>query len=110
MAKDHQTSAEHLLQQWVHILGPDAAKERYEHLDVLVRTRCAEAFDEVCAPGIPFGHSMLFSVRKRLVELAKDKDATYGITYEQLLGFVSLATQECRQWWSDRFDLDGGAA
>ncbi len=110
VAKDHQTSAEHLLQRWVHKFGPDVATERYEHLDVLVRTRCAEAFDEVSASGAPFGQSMLLSVRKKLGELVKDKDLTYGISYEQLLGFVSVATQECRQWWSDRFDLEGGTA
>jgi hypothetical protein len=110
VAKDHQISAEYLLQRWVHSLGPDAATERFQHLDVLVRTRCAEAFDEVSASGAPFGQAMLTSVRTKLEDLAKNKDVTYGLSYEQLLGFVSVATQECRQWWSDPFDLQGGTA
>lgn len=108
VAKDHQSSVEYLLQRWVHILGPDIAKERFQHLDVLVRTRCAEAFDETSATGNPFGQAMLSSVREKLADLAQNKDVTYGLTYEHLLGFVSLATQECRQWWSDPFDLQRG--
>jgi hypothetical protein len=110
VAKDHQISAEFLLQRWIHMLGPDAATERFQHLDVLVRTRCAEAFDEVSESAIPFGQAMLSRVRTKLIDLAKNKETTYGLTYEQLLGFVSVATQECRQWWSDPFDLQGGEA
>jgi len=110
VAKDHQVSAEFLLQRWMHMLGPDAASERYQHLDVLVRTRCAEAHDEVSVAGSPFGHAMLSSVRTKINQLALNKDLTYGLTSEQLLGFVSLATQECRQWWSDVFGLSGGSA
>jgi hypothetical protein len=110
VAKDHQSSAEYLLQRWVHILGPDVAKERFQHLDVLVRTRCAEAFDQTSALGNPFGQAMLSSVRAKLADLARNEDVTYGLSYEHLLGFVSLATQECRQWWSDPFDLQGGTA
>jgi hypothetical protein len=110
VAKDHQISAEYQLQRWVHILGPDVATQRFQHLDVLVRTRCAEAFDEVSRSGIPFGQAMLSRVRTKLADLAKNKETTYGLTYEQLLGLVSVATQECRQWWSDPFDLQGGEA
>ena len=110
VAKDHQVSAEYLLQRWMHMFGPDVATERYQHLDVLVRTRCAEAHDEVSVSGIPFGHAMLSSVRTRINQLSQHTDQTYGLSSEQLLGFVSLATQECRQWWSDVFDLSGGSA
>ena len=110
IAKDHQVSAEYLLQRWVHSLGTATATERFQHLDVLVRTRCAEAFDEVSGSGAPFGQAMLKSVRAKLAVLARDKAVTYGLSYEQLLGFVSVATQECRQWWSEPFDLRGGAA
>jgi hypothetical protein len=94
----------------VHSLGPATATVRFQHLDVLVRTRCAEAYDEVSGSGAPFGQAMLKSVRSKLEELAKNKDVTYGLNYEQLLGFVSVATQECRQWWSEPFDLQGGTA
>ena len=103
-------SAEFLLQRWMHMLGPAAANERYQHLDVLVRTRCAEAHDEVNVTGSPFGHAMLSSVRTKISQLAQNKDLALGLTSEQLMGFVSLATQECRQWWSEVFDLSGGSA
>lgn len=105
-AKDHQASAEFLLQTWIHTLGTAAATERMRHLDVLVRTRCAEAHDETYSQSSTFGPQMLASVRSKLQSLSTQKDETYGVAYEHLLGFASIATQECRTWWSDRINLE----
>ena len=49
------------------------ATERFQHLDVLVRTRCAEAFDEVSGSGAPFGQAMLRSVRSSLKSWPRTK-------------------------------------
>lgn len=108
-AKDLQASTEYLLQTWIHTIGDVAAKERFHHLDVLVRSRCAEAHDEVYSDQHPYGTQMLIHLREKLKTLAAEKHNTYGVSYEHLLGFVSIATQECRTWWSDRVDLSGFA-
>ncbi len=106
MAKDHQESAEYVLQQWIARYGPEAAKQRSGHIDMAVRTVCTEAHDNTARPDKPYGAEMLSASRAGLKELAKDKEHVLGLKYEQLLGFVSLATHACRIWWSDRFPLD----
>lgn len=106
LAKDHQASAEFVLQQWIGRYGPEAAKQRRDHIDLAVRTRCTEAQDITANPDKPYGASMLSATRAALKELAEDKEHVFGLKYEQLLGFVSLATQACRIWWSDPFPLD----
>lgn len=105
-AKDQQASAEYVLQQWISQYGPEAAKQRRDHIDLAVRTRCAEARDNTATPGKPYGVDMLTEVRVGLRELAQDTQHVFGLKYEHLLGFVSLATQECRIWWSDPFSLE----
>jgi hypothetical protein len=106
VAKDHQVSADYLLQQWLHRLGPEKANRRYEQIEVLVRTQCAEAYDEVESEST-FGKKMLSRVRRRLKGLAlKDANAVFGARYEHLLGVASIATQECKVWWSKKFILE----
>jgi hypothetical protein len=104
-AKDLQASAEHVLQEWIARYGGELATKRRAHIDLAVRTQCAEAFDEAYSQSTPFGAAMLGKVRQRIHDLAIDKQHVLGLKYEQLLGFVSLATQECRVWWSDFFEI-----
>ena len=109
-AKDQQTSAEYQLQQWIARYGPDVASQRRNQVDLLVDTRCSEAFDHNRVADAPFGTAMLNDVRTAMKLLADQKDQTFGLKYEQLLGFVSLSTQACRTWWSDPFPLEDSDA
>jgi hypothetical protein len=107
VAKDHQRSAEYILQSWFHKYGPESARKRYEQLDVIVRTECAEAFDNHVTAEKFFGPAMLSEVRQRLRDLATSGSPdTYNVRYEHLLGFASLATQECKVWWSEPFSVE----
>jgi len=105
-AKDQQTSAEYQLQEWIARYGTDVASQRRNQIDLLVNTRCAEAFDKNRLDDVPFGTAMLSDVRDAMKLLAEQNDQTFGLKYEQLLGFVSLSTQACRTWWSDPFSLE----
>lgn len=105
-AKDQQTSAEYQLQQWIARYGPEVASQRRNQVDLLVDTRCSEAFDNNRLADAPFGTAMLNDVRAAMKSLAEQKEQTFGLKYEQLLGFVSLSTQACRTWWSDPFPLE----
>ena len=106
-AKDQQTSAEYVLQEWVAKYGAELASQRRNHVDLLVNTRCSEAHDNTYCSDVPFGSSMLSEVRAAMRSLALDKDQVFALKYEQLLGFVSLSTQACRTWWTDPFSLEG---
>ena len=109
-AKDQQTSAEYQLQQWIARYGAGVASQRRNQIDLLVNTRCSEAFDRHRLDDAPFGTAMLADVRGAMALLAEQKDQTFGLKYEQLLGFVSLSTQVCRVWWSDPFPLEDSDA
>lgn len=105
LAKDLQTSAEYVLQEWFGKYGGEMAEQRRAHIDLAVRTRCTEARDATYSSVAPFGGEMMAEVRKRIQELAIDKQHALDLKYEQLLGFVSLATQQCKIWWSDPFEI-----
>jgi hypothetical protein len=106
-AKDHYRSAEFILQQWLHKYGHTVANQRLQQLNVIVNTQCAEAFDNTYSESHLFGKPMLADVRSRLNSVAKnDTSAVFQARYEQLLGIASIATEECRLWWSKKFDLE----
>lgn len=106
VAKDHQSSAEFLLQQWLYRYGPQTATDRYGQIDLMVRTQCAEAYDDTYSDTQLFGTQMLGNVRQRLkASVVNDADSLFGARYEHLLGTASLATQECKVWWSKNFDV-----
>jgi hypothetical protein len=109
-AKDQLASAEYILQQWIFRYGSATATQRKAHIDLAVRTRCSAARDNTYSEHSPFGSAMLAEVRTALMELSGDTDHVFGLKYEQLLGFASLATQECRIWWSDFFLLEDADA
>ena len=109
-AKDQQTAAEYVLQQWIAKYGPEAASQRRNQVDLVINTRCSEAHDKTYSSASPFGPRMLSEVRCAMRSLALDKDHVFGLKYEQLLGFVSLSTQACRTWWTDPFSLEGADA
>jgi hypothetical protein len=109
-AKDQQTSAEYQLQQWIARYGAEVASQRRNQVDLLINTRCSEAFDKNRLDDAPFGTAMLSDVRTAIALLSEQKDQTFSLKYEQLLGFVSLSTQACRVWWSDPFPLEDADA
>jgi len=105
ISKDLQASAEHVLQQWIARYGGEEASRRRVHVDIAVRNQCAEAHDLTYSASAAFGSCMLNEVRSRLLKLSLDRPHVFGLKYEHLLGFVSLATQQCHVWWSDPFEI-----
>lgn len=105
-ARDQQTAAEYVLQEWVARYGAELASQRRNQVDLLVNTRCSEAHDKAYSSDVPFGPPMLSEVRAAMRLLSLDKGHVFGLKYEQLLGFVSLSTQACRIWWTDPFSLE----
>lgn len=90
---------------------PRAASEQLRQVEEAVHGECLEAFIAAKAPASPFGQAMFNDVTTRLRALeTQRKDLLGGEPYEVLMGTAALLTSDCRVWWSERFQLDGGDA
>ena len=77
---------------------------------MLVRNECQEAYDAAHAASDGGGSRMLTEVRQRLRERhVGGRDELFGCAYEHLLGVAGMLTEDCTVWWSERFELPGGA-
>jgi hypothetical protein len=106
-AKDLKFSAIHASTEWLYKYDPTDAIERYQHLSVIVRNECQEAYDLVKTKHRLFGEDMLKEIRKRL-RSSYDREVKSKYTdcrYEHLLGIAAILTEECKIWWSEVFDL-----
>jgi hypothetical protein len=107
-AKDQLRSAEYLLQQWLHKMGPEAATLRYEQLTVIVKSICSESCDSHYSDVVLFGQPMLNDVRQRLRTAVASDPGVFDVRYEHLLGVASIATEDCTVWWSKPFQISRG--
>lgn len=106
LMKDLNASSLKLLIEWMHIHGTAEADRRAEHLRLIVQTECQEAHDSTQNSSIPYGKEMLQSVRERLRTKHEEIKQLYvDCLYNHLLGIAGILTEDCRIWWSDKFDL-----
>ncbi|AZO45295.1 DUF4297 domain-containing protein [Mesorhizobium sp. BR1-1-3] len=88
---------------------PVAAARQLRQVEEAVHGECLESYMALHTPGAPFGQAMFNEVATRLRSLeTKRKDLLGGAPYELLMGTAALLTDDCRVWWSDRFQIDGG--
>ncbi|PBB22722.1 DUF4297 domain-containing protein [Mesorhizobium sp. WSM4307] len=88
---------------------PVAAARQLRQVEEAVHGECLESYMALHTPGAPFGQAMFNDVATRLRSLeTKRKDLLGGAPYELLMGTAALLTDDCRVWWSDRFQIDGG--
>ncbi len=91
--------------------APLAASQQLLQVEEAVHGECLEAFMTARRPEAPFGQAMFNDVTTRLRALeARRKNLLGGEPYEVLVGTAALLTSECRLWWSERFQLEGGDA
>jgi hypothetical protein len=109
LAKDHKTSTETQVLTWLRKYGVTKADKQYQHIKTIVRTECQEAHDLTSINDECFGKQMLIQTRERL-RLVHDRESSslFGLRYEHLLGIAGILTEECKIWWSTKFDIDGG--
>ena len=90
---------------------PAAAARQLRQVEETVHGDCLESFMALQTLGSSFGQAMFNDVSTRLRSLeTQRKDLLGGAPYELLIGTAALLTGDCRVWWSDRFQLDGGEA
>ena len=112
LAKDLKYSAMYLLTGWLHKYGPNEATYRNQHLGLIVRNECQEAYDLVKTDSELFGENMLIEVRKRLRKrYLREINSLYNdCLYEHLLGIAAILTEECKVWWSEVFGTPQGVS
>lgn len=106
LLKDQKYATEYLLAEWLGRHGEARATQQYEHVEMIVKNECREAYDAARPGGEPFGQKMLAEVRRR-VRQRYDQDHTrlFDCSYEHLLGLTGILTEECKVWWSEPFEL-----
>jgi hypothetical protein len=88
---------------------PVVAARRLRQVEEAVHGECLESFIAAQTSGSPFGQAMFTDVSSRLRRLETGrKGLLEGAPYELLMGTAALLTSDCRVWWSDRFQIDGG--
>ena len=88
---------------------PVIAARQLRQVEEAVHGECLESFMALQTPGLSFGQAMFNDVSTRLRSLeTQRKDLLGGVPYELLMGTAALLTGDCRVWWSDRFQIDGG--
>ena len=77
----------------------------------VVQGECDEALLEASLNGDFFGPQMLLNVQKRLKKMASEEPKKVEhLSYECLIGIAGLLTEECKVWWSKKFDLSESEA
>jgi hypothetical protein len=104
--EDLVRSFEALLLQWTRRYGADEAKKRYNNVLGVVRFETTEAQVDAAKAGEPYGSAMYANLVDRLhARLKQDADQLYKCRPEHLLGAAGLLTQQCKTWWSSKFDV-----
>lgn len=109
--EDLVRSFEALFVQWSRKYGVEEATKRYENVLAVVQFEATEAQVEAARGVEPYGSTMYVGLSSRLQNRARaDGDQVYNCRPEHLLGAAGLLTEQCKTWWSSRFDVDGGGA
>jgi len=86
---------------------PDEIEQLQNQLESVVSGVCHDAHLVASAAGEPFGAEMLRRVQEQLRQVADHSPAmVYKQPYECLTGVAGLLTEECRVWWSQKFELE----
>lgn len=104
--EDRVRSFEALFLEWSRKYGVDEAKKRYNNVLAAVQFEAAEAHADAEKRGEPYGSAMFGALAQRLMARARDdRDQLYGCRPEHLIGAAGVLTQQCKTWWSPRFNV-----
>lgn len=102
--KDDKYAFESLMTERFYKKG-QTAEDEYNHIRHIILSECQDAYDRYDKNTI-FGTQMLNDIRDRIKErLRLDKKSLLECTPEHLLGMVAILTEECKVWWSDKFEI-----
>ena len=108
-AVQQRQAAEYIVSTWLNRYGVPKANAKYQDVRSAVLTECNEAKNQAAQAGGQYGPAMLGLVKERVRALHANEGARlHDLRYDQLLGIAGFLTEECRLWWSEKFDLPEG--
>lgn len=79
----------------------------YNHLRQIILSESQISYDDSYDDINAFGMKMLKDVRQRIHKrYMADKESFRGCQIEHLFGLIAILTEECKVWWSKKFDID----
>jgi len=79
----------------------------YNHLRQIILNESQISYDDCYEEINAFGMKMLKDVRQRIHKrYLVDKDSFRGCQIEHLFGLIAILTEECKVWWSIKFDIN----
>lgn len=109
-AVQQRQAAEYVLSTWLNKYGYPKANAKYQDVRSAVLTECNEAKKQAACAGGQFGPAMLELVKKRIRTLHDNEGSSlHELRYDQLLGIAGVLTEECRLWWSEKFEMSEGS-
>lgn len=104
--EDLVRSFEALFLQWTRKYGAEEATLRYQNVLAVAQFEATEAQVQAATSGVPYGSKMYSILIDRLrVRSRVDADQLYKCRPEHLLGAVGLLTEQCKAWWSPKFNV-----
>lgn len=99
-------SLEALEVRWATRHGREKAKSMIGDLLARTLTECVEAQVEASLVGTPYGSKQYSAIKERLERKhTRERDTLYGCKVEHLIGAAGVLTEECKVWWSEKFEL-----
>jgi len=81
-------------------------EDDYNHLIQIALSESQMSFDETYDKINAFGMQMLKDLRKRIHSRHLHNSDTFrGCEIEHIFGLIAILTEECKVWWSDKFEL-----
>lgn len=84
----------------------DQTEKDYNHLRQIALSESQISYDETYDNTNAFGMQMLKDLRKRIHNRHLNNTNTFrGCEIEHIFGLIAILTEECKVWWSDKFEL-----
>ncbi|MEM9670185.1 MAG: dsDNA nuclease domain-containing protein [Pseudomonadota bacterium] len=100
-------SFEHLQASWALKHSPAKAKELTETVFSHVLFDCVEAEATVSDESEPFAREKYDYLKDELnARLTQNSETVPGCTLEHLIGVAGILTEQCKVWWSPKFDIE----
>lgn len=96
-----------LLLKWINKYGVEHAQERYQTLLATVNYECTEAQVASETPDAQYAPVMYEKLFQRLRErVAEEHTDLHGCRPEHLMGAAGMLTEQCKAWWSPKFEVE----
>lgn len=106
LMEDLVRSFQHLQVKWARKYGSNKAKELTDDLLAKVLVDCVEAEAQIGDTEAPFAKEKYDNLKLELEQrISLQSKSTHSVTREHMLGAAGVLTEQCKVWWSPKFEL-----